>query len=411
MPKKHPAYKPGVPPEAAIAYFKAKGWKVGFDYRDVWNEEHAYAFTVAKATTVDVLETLRGSVDTALAEGQTLAQFKKNLQPELERLGWWGKKEVVDPASGELRDAQLGSPRRLKVIYQTNMRTARAAGKWDLIEQTKDVLPFLQYRLGPSEQHRPEHVALEGKILSADDPFWDTHYPPNGWGCKCWVKQLSQAAADRAGGASASPKIQKKQWFNERTGQTELVPEGIDPGFAFNPGKVRVNEQLGRFNGALNAVYGDVAEAVHSAWMQPGVFGQWRKKPQGSIPVAVLDAETQALLGATQRTVLVSDYTMKKQDGLHPVMSNGKPTSSKGHPELSDAEYCLLPTVIDKGQIIQLGVDRLAYFHHQGRLYKAVVKSTAKGETFVESFHRSKETQPERELKKEGAVELRQEKR
>ena len=32
---------------------------------------------------------------------------------------------------------------------------------------------------------RADHIPFYNLMLPADDPFWDTHYPPNGWGCKC----------------------------------------------------------------------------------------------------------------------------------------------------------------------------------------------------------------------------------
>ncbi len=386
----------GPPPKEAIEYFRSKGWKVGFDYQDVWNQEHAFAFTAAKAMTVDVIETLRGAVDQALAEGRTFRDFSRDLKPELEKLGWWGKAEMPDPKTGELKDVQLGSPRRLKVIYQTNLRTARAAGKWERIQRTKKLLPYLRYSLGPSEKHRPEHVVWEGLELLADDPWWDTHMPPNGWGCKCWVQQLTKSEVDSTGGPDEAPADEMQEWTNPRTGETEQLPKGITPGFNFNPGKAREEKQMDQFKEKLNGVSVNAADAVHRAWLQPEVFGRWRENPQGNIPVAVMDEETRSLTGAQQRTVLLSGATLTKQD--------------KRHDELTDEEYCLLPDIVRKGQIIQIGEQRLIFFRRNGKLYEAVVKATQDlRENFLTSFHHAPESQIKRELKKEGAQEVRPE--
>lgn len=231
---------PGPPPREALAFFEAKGYRIGFDYRDVWKEEHNVAFTVAKAMELQVLQTVRGEVDRALRDGTTLRTFQKTLKPRLEQLGWWGKKDVEDPRTGDIREVQLGSPRRLETIYRTNLRTARAAGQWDRIQRTKDVAPLLVYRLGPSERHRPEHEAWNGVILPVDDEFWLTHMPPNGWGCKCYVVQVDEEQADRLGGSRARPDTTPVSWYNSRTGQTEQVPRGIDPGWDYNPGITRL---------------------------------------------------------------------------------------------------------------------------------------------------------------------------
>lgn len=174
---------PGPDPKEAAAYFRRKGWKVGFDFRDVWREEHAHAFTVAKAMEEDVLRTLREAVDRALADGRTFAAFKKELTPELQRLGWWGRKKLRDPVTGKRIPAELGSPRRLRTIYQSNLRTARAAGQWDRAQRTKRALPYLLYVRTTSERPREEHLGWVGLILPVDDRFWKTHLPPNGWGC------------------------------------------------------------------------------------------------------------------------------------------------------------------------------------------------------------------------------------
>lgn len=246
--------KPGfrfdpAPPKEALDFFRQKGWRVGFDFRDVWRQEHVHAFTVAKAMTVDVLGSIRGELDRALAEGRTFRDFQKELTPTLQKLGWWGRRTVTDPKTGEPVDAQLGSPRRLRTIYRANLRTARAAGQWERVQRTRRTHPFLLYRIGPSREHREQHVAWDGLILPADDPWWDAHMPPNGWGCKCRVRQLSRREAERRGGPAEAPPTRMRRWRNKRTGRVERVPEGIDPGWDTNPGKVRartLREELER---------------------------------------------------------------------------------------------------------------------------------------------------------------------
>ena len=78
----------------------------------------------------DLLRDIRGALDRALAEGRTMEQFRAGIEPVLRASGWWGKRTLTDPLTGETREVQLGSARRLRVIFDTNMRTAYAAGRW-----------------------------------------------------------------------------------------------------------------------------------------------------------------------------------------------------------------------------------------------------------------------------------------
>jgi len=239
-----PAYSfaPGPPPEAS-RYLANKDWLPAFSWQDVEPEEHANAFTVAKAMQIDVLSDIREELQRALDEGLPFEQFQANLRPRLEARGWWGKADMVDPGTGQMRRVQLGSPRRLRTIYRANLRSARAAGQWERIERTKRALPYLEYRLGPSERHRPHHQAKEGLILLADDPFWRQWYPPNGWGCNCWVRQLTRAQAE-ARGVGTAPEIPLTEVVNTRTGETRMVPVGLDPGWDRNPGQLRVGASI-----------------------------------------------------------------------------------------------------------------------------------------------------------------------
>ncbi len=239
-----PTPKPGfhftpTPPKEALAYLKAKKLKPAFDYRDVWREEHALGFSVAKAMQLDVLRAIRDGLAEALAKGKTFEGFKKDLIPTLQQKGWWGIKGKKDPKTGKIEQVRLGSPRRLRTIFWANTRTAYAAGQWERIEREAATHPYLRYELGPSKEHRLEHQHWNGLILSSTDAWWNAHMPPNGWGCKCRVRLLSKAEAGRLGGPGKPPTNKTRPWLNKRTGQIERVPQGIDPGWDTNPGKVR----------------------------------------------------------------------------------------------------------------------------------------------------------------------------
>lgn len=227
----------GLPPAQAVAFFRQKGYRVGFDYRDVWQREHQAGFTVAKAMQIDLLREIRTAVDAAIEAGIPFAEFKAGLMPHLVKRGWWGQSLMDDPVTGETRRVQLGSTRRLKVIYDTNLRTAHAEGQWERIQAAKSTLPYLMYDHTPSANERPEHKAWDGLVLPPDDPWWQAHYPVKAWGCKCRVVQLGQRQLDRLGAkvgtAPADPQV---SYTNARTGETQQIPAGVDPAFAYPPG-------------------------------------------------------------------------------------------------------------------------------------------------------------------------------
>jgi SPP1 gp7 family putative phage head morphogenesis protein len=232
-----PTFAP-LPPAEAIRHFEAKGLKVGFNWQDVWQDEHAGAFTVAKMAQADLLADVQRSLAENLRTGATFEDWRKGIQPLLEARGWWGRKMMVDPADGVAKLVQLGSPRRLEVIYDTNMRMAYASGQYERIEKLAPARPFLRYVAVLDGRTRPAHAEWNGTILPIGDPWWDTHYPPCGWFCRCTVQQLSQRDLDRRGWTvTAPPASPTRGWTNARTGQTQELPEGIDPGFGYHPGK------------------------------------------------------------------------------------------------------------------------------------------------------------------------------
>ena len=233
-------------PQEAVDYLRKKGYKITFDYHEMAREEHAFNFTVAKATSIDILQDIRTEVDKALAEGTTLDTFRKNLRPVLADKGWWGKKLMVDPKTGEEKLVQLGSPRRLQIIFDTNLRTSYAAGRWENIDKAKKLRPYLRYVAILDERTREQHRHWNDTVKPVDDPFWNDHYPPNGWRCRCSVQQLSERDMKRLGleVTTTNPDGAPRTFLDKRTGDTVLLPPGLDPSFAYNVGKARMKAMV-----------------------------------------------------------------------------------------------------------------------------------------------------------------------
>ena len=242
----------------ALQYLKDKKPLQSFSHYDIWLQEHQHAFTVAKMMNDDLLADTQKALTTAIESGTSFYNFQKQLKPYLMSKGWWGVQNMIDPATGKEKQVQLGSTRRLKTIYHTNLATAYAAGQWARIQEVKDAFPYLKYLPSVSDNKRDAHKAYYNKIYKVDDPIWQHIFPPNGYGCKCQVRQLTRKQAlkerkeDIANNPDAFTDEQKQnaqngvinddntiKWvdaINPRTGEVARVPDNITPSFAHNHG-------------------------------------------------------------------------------------------------------------------------------------------------------------------------------
>lgn len=219
-----------------IAFWRAKLNLPSTRWDSLWREQHNVGFMVAGAVKADILNDFREAVDKAIERGETLDQFRKRFDEIVQRHGW-----------------QYNGTRnwRSKVIYQTNLRTSHAAGRY---RQMKDpamvkVRPFWQYRHNDRVSvPRPQHVAWDGLVLRHDDPWWLTHYPPGGYGCRCFVRALGKREMARMGklAPDQTPPTQLRTIVRKATGERLSVPLGIDPGFDYVPGRESVSERARR---------------------------------------------------------------------------------------------------------------------------------------------------------------------
>ncbi|BAK73740.1 phage minor head protein [Arcobacter sp. L] len=184
-------------PAAVYDYLKSKGLKLTFNYDELLKEAHDKAFTVAKITRADLLNDIHESLTNAMKSGENFNTWKKNIIPTLEKKGWWGEKDIVNPATGEVKKIVIDS-RRLKTIYSTNMRVAYQKYRYKQMMELP-LSTYWMYRSALLENTRDSHRKLHGTVLPRDNAFWNTNYPPNDWNCKCTVTAHSKRDLERRG--------------------------------------------------------------------------------------------------------------------------------------------------------------------------------------------------------------------
>jgi SPP1 gp7 family putative phage head morphogenesis protein len=165
------------------------------------------AFGVAKLMNVAVLDDVRKSLVKAQREGLPLDAWKKQITPELKKAGWWGRQDVTNPKTGKTENVLTGSPWRLETIYRTNMATSFQAGRMAQQLQLANRRPYWQYITVGDGRTRPSHSELHGKVvLASNRAFWDAHYPPNGYNCRCRVRAMNEKQLQRDDLKALDPK-------------------------------------------------------------------------------------------------------------------------------------------------------------------------------------------------------------
>ncbi len=111
-----------VPFNEAIGFFRKKLNIPTNVWQDMLRDEHAKAFTVAGATKADLLADLRAISNDAIENGTAMGEFRKNFDKIVSKHGWDFK----------------GTPAwRARTIFNTNLRTAAMAGRWEQIQRAQ----------------------------------------------------------------------------------------------------------------------------------------------------------------------------------------------------------------------------------------------------------------------------------
>ena len=351
-------------------------------WRDIWQSAHDRAFVVAGAMKADLIDDLRMAVQKGIDQGTTLDEFRRDFEAIVAHHGWTGW-------TGE--GTKAGRAWRTRVIYETNLRTSYAAGRWAQLKAMG--VPYLRYKHNDNVLNpRPHHLAWDGTVLRADDPWWSTHTAPNGWGCKCWIEGVSERELARSGkdGPDQAP-----------TAPDDLT--GIDEGWGYAPGAswwpvfdkyphdtaraiVKSYAADGVMQRWFDRVSGQVAQWLRLP-LSVGLAGDalvraWRQArliPSERLPLAVISPAVKALLGTERQVVMLSADTLVKQL----VKREGQ-----GH---AASWYETLQGMLDGAPVITHdGSQKVIYWRKGDVIWMAVVKTTrARDEVYLISLHQT----------------------
>jgi hypothetical protein len=213
-----------LPFQEQIDFFNQKNPLPSQHYDDILKSAHDRAFIVAGAAKADLLNDLHGAVKQTINEGKTLDWFRGQFDAIVKKHGWTGW-------TGE--NSAAGVAWRTRVIYQTNLSTSYAAGRWAQLNDPDllSVRPYWKYIHNDSVAHPRElHKSWNGVVLPHDHPWWLTHFCPNGWGCRCRI--MAVRATEYKG--KPAPNDGTYQHI-DRNGVAHTLPKGIDYGFDYAP--------------------------------------------------------------------------------------------------------------------------------------------------------------------------------
>lgn len=117
----------------------------------------------------------------------------------------------------------------LRAEYNHAVACGQMAENWQRIQERKAVVPLLKYKTAEDERVRQSHKALNDVIRPVDDPFWNTHYPPLDWNCRCHVVQIMDGVITKE---FDDPKIPKM--FQNNIGKDGIVFPDTHPYFNTN---------------------------------------------------------------------------------------------------------------------------------------------------------------------------------
>jgi SPP1 gp7 family putative phage head morphogenesis protein len=317
-----------LPPEEATRYMAARDRvRVSYDWRELWHDEHARAFTVSRLARADLLQGLRDGLQASVAGDLSRRDWTRSARELLSQAGWWGERQVRTP-DGRIVTTTFDSA-RLRLIYDVNTRMAYAAGRWERIQAAKATHPYLRYVTRADERVRASHRPWHGVTLPVDDPWWRTHYPPNGW--RCFPGDTPVRASARLGQRLryAGQMVELHTALGHRLTLTINHPVLTGRGWVA-AGKVQAGDQVLAAAGDVDAALSGVVDDPQPPVRADDLFETLAAQGLSVVPVAPDDFDGDARCGESEVHIAGADSVL--MDEWQAALDEGR-----GHGRLDTA--------------------------------------------------------------------------
>lgn len=145
-------------------------------------ELRARAFAVAYLEDLRRVERVRDAIAKVAHGSSSWQEAKREVAEEVEH--------VVGKEAAGTAARKIVTSETFKAVSTTRYREMTAPKE---MEQ----FPYWQYKTVGDGRVRDAHAALNKLTLPANDPFWQDHFPPWDYGCRCRVLQISKTKANR----------------------------------------------------------------------------------------------------------------------------------------------------------------------------------------------------------------------
>lgn len=189
--------------------------------------QRSQSVSIAGLGSLEQIKAIIDLVKDVMDNGGTFADFQKQVKA--------GQLEVTL------------SKARLDNIFRTNIQAAYSRGRYEQQMRVSFIRPYWMYDAINDSRTRPTHKAMDGVILHHTNPWWKTHYTPNGYRCRCTIISLTEAQARKRGISPLAPEVDPDEGWDYSVGESygKPVDDALD-GFTTGDPKTKAAEDAAK---------------------------------------------------------------------------------------------------------------------------------------------------------------------